>query len=636
MAIAPLQIDPKRLEALGPAERTIVTLTTYTDHCLHNRPGYCVKDTSTIGTTWAPCTWKQEEGIGKVVYRKNKVGKKTELVKIGVIDTDGKTIKDGVKIVGEYRTPGLYPESVAWVYRQIANIWKMDNEFAAKLASWSFPKDHRDLKVILAAFMLVQNRRGDPVMDDGKLVFHDDDFRSVGEAMLLLRAGKASFDPKLLLRVGDVLRLPEVASINRELGFGKSARNPAMGRFERVVSKWLANMEANPKILTDLVKKGWRTSIMDATRRVGFKPTTKRFFEILRWKQLQSEDGRRTLAIGEDVATAESWEGLTEGEICKKITKDKPNYKRIVGLLPTSVGMTRAIMACAIETKGVLSDADLVILTPSLEDLGLLGVPDIKARHAAALSKATNQRAVNVARNVKSTETVEALVAAADSATAKALEEVTRGLRVYVVVDKSGSMEKALAMAIEYLTKFLGGFPLDRCHVSVFNTMGSEIVLKAGSAVAVQHAFKGHAAAGGTAYHEGVRVLVSKYKPADGEDALFIFIGDEGDTSGGTHHIRKVFADSGVNPVAFGMLHVGGVAHFVHQVANEMNIPCFDIDVGIFNDPYAVTRTLQNLIRNTPVGNTTVARPAAVVRKTLVQEIMEYPILVPPQWAIAA
>jgi hypothetical protein len=626
------QIDPKRLEKLGPAERTINALTTYTDHCVHNRPGFVVKDKSTIGTTWAPCTWKAEgDPIAKVVYRKDKVGKKTVEVKIGVLDADGKTIRDGAKVVGEYRKPGLYPESVAWVYRQVADIWKMDNEFAAHLASWSFPKDHRDLKVILAAFMLVQSRSGEPVMDDGKVAFMDDDYRAVGEAMLLTRGSKTAFDEKLLLRVGDVLRLPQVATINRELGFGKSARNPAMGRYDKTVIKWLSNLEANIGILTALIKKGWRTSIMEEARRVGFKPTNPKFFELLRWKQKQSVDGRRTLAIGTEVVAAETWEGLDEGAICKKIAETKPNYKRVVGMIPA---MTRAIMAACIETKGCISDADLIILTPTLEDLGLLAVPDVKARYDAALAKATNQRAVNIARNVKDVGTAEALVAAADVATAKAMEEVTRGLRVYVAVDKSGSMEGAIEAAKEYLAKFLGGFPLDRCHVSVFNTMGTEVVLKAGSAVAVTQAFRGHTACGGTSYHEGVRVLVNKYKPGPDEDALFIFIGDEGDTSGGTAHIRRVFADSGVNPVAFGMLHVGLGPDFIHRVAAEMGIPCFDIDVGIFNDPYAVTRTLQNLIRNTPVGAATVARPAAVIRKTLVQEILECPLLAKPQWAM--
>ena len=631
MAVA-VAIDPKRLEALGPAERTINALTTYTDHCVHNRPGYVVKDKSTIGTTWSPCTWKAEEG-GKVVYRKDKVGKKTNLVKVGVLDADGKTIKDGNKVVGEYRTPGLYPESIAWVYRQIADVWKMDNEFAAKLASWSFPKDHRDLKVALAAFMLVQTRAGSPVMDGGKVAFLDDDYRAIGEAMLLLRGGKTFFDPKLMLRVGDVLRLSAIADINRELGFGKSARNPAMGRYDKAVLKWLSNLEQNPGVLSGLVKKGWRTSIMELARNVGFKPSVPKFFELLRWKQKQAEDGRRTLAIGDAVAAADSWEGLSEKDICFKIAKEKPNYKRLVGLLPANVGLTRAIMVAAIETKGCVSDADLIILTPTLEDLGLLAVAEVDKRLKAALAAATNQRAVNVARNVKDAGTAEALVAAADSATAVALEEATRGLRVYVIVDKSASMDTSLKVAVECLTKFLGGFPLDRCHVSVFNTVGTEVVLKAGSAVAVEHAFSSHKAGGGTFHHEGVRVLVTKYKPKADEDALFIFIGDEGDTAGGTRPMRDVLEAAGVKPVGFGMLHVGSPGNYVHGMARELGIPCFDIDMGIFNDPYAVTRTLQNLIKTTPVGQGTVVRPMAVARKTLVQEIMECELLARPAWA---
>ena len=638
-AQAQTTIDPKRLEALGPAERTVNAITAYTDHLYHNRSGIVLPNTATpIGTTWFPVTWKDEAGQ-KGVYQLNKVGSKTVPQRLGILSADGKTVRDvrGVA-VGEYRLPGLYPEAVAWTYRQVADIWKMDNDFVAHLASWAHAREHRDLKVVLAAFMLVQSRAGAPVMDGGKVAFHDDDHRAIGEAMCLIRqggaAGKNDFNPKLIARVGDVLKLPQVAEINRTLGFGKSAKNPTLGRWPKAVEKWLANLEANPKSLASLVKAGFRTTVMQLSRTVGYKPETPAFFAVLRWKQVQSADGRRTVAIGVAVAPADTWEGLDEKGVCKKIGKDKPNYKRLVGLLPPSVGLTRAVMAAAIEA-GCLSPADLVILTPTLEDLGLLNVPDVAAKWKAACDAANNQRAVNIAKNVKSAEVAEVLVQAADTATAKVLEEVTRGLRVYVVVDKSGSMENALVKAKEYLTQFLGGFPLDRCHVSVFNTIGTEIVLKANTAVAVEHAFKGHNAAGGTLHCEGVRVLVNKYKPAEGEDALFIFIGDEGDTSGGTQTVIDVLRYAGVAPVAFGMLHVGGHGTYVHDVARELGIPCFDVDVGIFKDVYAVTRTLRHLIATTPVGQSVYANRAPVVatRKPLIREVLETPLLAKPLWA---
>lgn len=632
-----VQIDPKRLETLGPAERVVQTLTTYLDHAVHNRPGIVIKDTSTpIGVKWVPATWKLEGAEGtpqqKVAYELTKVGKKSIPVRRGVLQEDGKTVKEGNVVVGEYRKPGLYPEAVAYMYRQIAEVWKLDNEFAAHLASWSFPKEHRDLKVVLAAFMLVQSRSGEPVMDNGKVAFHDDDFRAIGEAMLLNRGSKNDFNPKLMLRVGDVLAIPQIAEINRTLGFGKSAREAPKGRYTKAMEKWLKSLESNPKALENWVKGGFRTSVMEASRRVGYKPTSQGFFATLRWKQKQAGDGRRVLAIGQEVAAAESWEGLTEKKICQKITKDKPNFKRLVGLLPASVGLTRAVMAAAIEAN-CLSDADLIIMTPTLEELGLLAVPEFAARWKTACDKATNQRAANIARNVKLESTVEALTAASDNVAVKVMEEVTKGLRVYVMVDKSGSMERSLELAKEYLTKFLGGFPLDRTHVSVFNTSGSEIVIKAASSVAVDHAFKGHSAAGGTDHASGLEVLISKYKPADDEDALFIFVGDEGETH--TARLIATIRRHGVLPVGFGLLKVPGQnGSIVQDAARELGVPCFMIDQGIFADPYAITRTLRNLIATTPVGLKPVTQIAPrVVRKTLVQEILETPLLTKPIWA---
>ena len=114
------------------------------------------------------------------------------------------------------------------------------------------------------------------------------------------------------------------------------------------------------------------------------------------------------MAIGKAVKTAESWEGLTELQICERIEKEKISYKRIVGLLPKDVGVTRAIMASAIEARS-LSDKDLVILTPTLEDLGLLKVKSVKARWEKATQAATDMRAANIARNVRSKEVKETL-----------------------------------------------------------------------------------------------------------------------------------------------------------------------------------------------------------------------------------
>lgn len=630
----------QRVEALGPAERIINAITQYTDHMVHNRPGLVVTDArQRIGCRWDQATWVKE-GDQKVVYRVQKVGKRQAKTRVGVMNGTNE-VRDGNRLVGQFRNPGLFPEVVAYLYTQVAEVWKVDNEFAAKWASYAFEnEENRDLKVLLAAFMLVQSRFGEPVKD-GDETFQDADYRAVGEAMCLLHNKKKgyTFNPKLLLRIGEVLETPGVAEVNRKLGFGQSGRSAVVGRYYKVAEKYLHHLELNPKILEKLIKEGHRTGIMALARKVGFKPTTESFFDLLRWKQVQSKEGHRTLSVGKKVKKADSWEGLTEEQICKKIVKGKFGYKVMVGKIPSTIGITPAIMAACIEAGGV-SDNDLIILTPTLEELGLLKDGDIQKRWKAATEKAENQRAANIARNVKSKEVKEELVAAADKAATKAVEEVTKDFRIYVVVDRSGSMEGAIEKAKEYCSKFVGSFPLDRLHVCVFNTEAKEIKIERATKAGVEQAFRGVHAGGGTQYWTGTQFLLQKYPPKADEDVLVIYVGDEEDPN--ADGIVQVFRQRNVQPVAFGLLHVdsygAGVPRWagvertvIQQAAAALGIPCFKIDEQIFADAYAVPRTIRNLIASTPVGK--IAGPAPVKRVSLVQQILDTPLLQKPVWA---
>lgn len=620
----------QRIENLGPAERVIQTLLAHADHMVHNRPGYVTPAPGTVGgVRWEPVTHKVEEGQ-KVVYRLVKQGKKNTKVRVGVMGDDLK-IREGGRIVGEYRRPGLFPEIAAWMYQQVAEVWKLDNEFAARWASFAFAEEHRDLKVVLCAFMLVQNRRGDPVRENGEILFHDEDYRAVGEAMCLIRRpdGK-DLNPKLLLRVGELLRLPQIADINRALGFGKSAKNPALGRWPDAVRKWLRHREQNPKMLAGLVKAGFRTTVMELSRSIGYKPATETFYATLRWKQKQSPAGHRRMAIGVDVTPAESWVGLTEAEICQRIVDTKPSWKRIAPMIPTNIGVSRAIVAAAVEA-GAMSNADLIILTPTLEDLGLLTVEPVKSRWETAIREAENQRAANIAARVKNKETQDALHTAAETAVKKAVEEVVKGLVIYFMIDISGSMQNALEQSKDYLVRLLGGFPLDKLRVAVFNDVGRVVTIKHPSKAGVEAALRGFQAGGGTAYGEGVRAL-QDFKPGPDEDALFIFVGDQD-----PDHPRSDFSarvrQSGLNPVAFGLLEVtaGHPGDIVERTAVALQIPCFRIDAGVFNDPYSIPRTLRNLIAATPVGKLTPERQ--IPRFTLVERILKTDLLAKPVWA---
>lgn len=609
---------------IGPAERLVQTVLTHADHLVHNRPGVVVRDErSPLGVAWAPVTHRLVGGR-VVVFALEKRGRKTIERALGVRTELNQVRADDGRIVGDYRPAGLFPEAATWLYAQIAEVFRLDNELCARWASYAFGEEHRDLKTALAAFMLVQDRKGDPVRDGAQVAFFDDDFRDVGEAMVLLRRKDGrDLSPKLLLRVHELLTLSGVAAINRALGFGRSARRAPLGRWPKVVEKWLRHREENPKLLEGLVKAGYRTTVIALATRVGFKPASPKFFALLRWKQAQAKDGRRAIAIGEALRPAETWARLDEAQICQAITEQKPDYKRIVGLLPPGLGLTRAILAAAVEA-GSLSDKDLVVLTPTLEELGLLDVRPIRERWARALELAEDARAANVARNVRGRAVKDALAEAADRAVQAAVAEVQRQLRVYFLVDVSGSMQDAIARAKGHVAKFLHAFPPAQLHVAVFNTQGRELEIKHPSALGVEVAFRGIVAGGGTDYGAGVRAL-ARHRPGADEDALCIFVGDE-EASPFDAAVRA----AGIAPVAFGLLKVSGgpADEAVRRTAANLGIPCFPIDERTFDDPYAIPRTIRALVAATPVGASTSA-----TRKSLVEIILATELLKKPAWA---
>lgn len=617
---------------LGPAEHIIKALLDPHDHMYHGRPGMVTPDpTKTVGVLWEPVTHKTE-GDKKVVYKLHK-GKQPNTL-VGDLWKDN-TIRVGRRKVAEFRPPGLFPEVAIWMYRQVSEVWKLDNEFAARWASYAFADEHRDLKTVLAAFMLVQSRKGDPEFDDGKVLFYDKDFRDVGEAMVLLtRKDKRHLDAKYIKRVRQLLELPGVIEINRELGFTKSARKPALGRWKKAVAKWLAYREQNPAMLAGLVKAGYKTTVISLAKQVGFKPQSSEFFEVLGWKQQQSKDGHRQIAIGQEIATKdETWEGLTEEQVCERVMAEKPNFKRLVGMVPKSVGMTRAVTAAAVEA-GCFSDKELVIHAPTLEALGLIpGVQSIREKLDAALKRQEDTRSANIAKRMKQQDLQDKLETAAEETAQKVVEEAMRDLMLHFIVDISSSMGPAIQEAKEYINVLLPAFPKERVRVSVFNQVGRELDIPHYSAKGVEAAFRGLYASGGTNYGAGVTALMP-HKPAEGQDLLTIFVGDgcNFDRERGVP-FDQAFRVSGLEPVALGLIHVGRRGYAVEETAQALGVPCFQIDKQTFADPaYGITRTIRRLIETTPVGQRLPGR-AAPKRVSLVDKILKTELLQKPVWA---
>ncbi len=587
--------DPKKPplpeKQMGPAEKLLDLVLSSSAHLWHNRPGYDVKG------TWHPPVKKGAPAP-----------------------------KNGVPV-----KPGLHAPAAVELYERLLEIYELNAELFAHFASYALTQtDWRDLKVACAALMLVQKKSGQPVKeDDGKVAFHDDDFRAIGEAMLLHYEKKSArmMTPKGVLRVAELLEHEEIAKLNRKAGFADPAsKKPPLGRWKRAAEKWLRQREKNPAMLQGLVKAGFKETLKALSRKAGFKPESQAFFEVLGWKQKQAAGGHRTVGLTElKLQKSDRFDGLTEAEICEAIENQRLTYKEVVGRLPKDVGLTPAIMVALLPT---LSDKDLRIMTPTLEELGLMAEPEVRARWEAAIATATDQRALNIAKNVRSKEIREKLEEAADVAAKKAVAEATEELdvRVMFLVDKSGSMEGAIEKSKDALSKILAGFPLEKLHVATFDTIGTVLRPKAASRAAVQHMLGGVKAGGGTTHAAAVRALYNDgVRVPAAARLVVIVVGDEAGEAG--DQFARVFRECGYDVAAMALLvSVAGNAargQSVRSCAGQLRVPFSEVDVTHFDDPYQVPRVLKALL-DAPVA----AGPAAAgAQHGWVEKVMKTPLL---------
>jgi hypothetical protein len=544
---------------LGPAEKLLDLVLSSSAHLWHNRPGV------NVDGTWHPRKGRTQRG-------------------------------------GRPVDPGLFVPAAVALYSRLVEIYELNPDLMAHFASYALTEtDWRDLKVACCALMLVQPRSGQPVHDDdGSVAFSDDDYRTIGEAMILHYEKKSArmMTPKAILRVGELLENDEIAELNRAAGFADPAAKKApLGRYKRAAGKWLALREKNLPMLQGLVAAGYKETIKKIARKVGYKPDGQVFFEVLGWKQKQSAEGHREVGLGElNLQKRERFDDLSEAEICETIERDRLSYKDVVGRLPKDIGLTPAIMVACLPS---LSDRDIRQLTPTLEELGLLEEPSIRNRWEEAIEASTDQRALNIAKNVRDDKLKEKLEEAADHAARKAIEEVTHDIdvRVMFLIDKSGSMQGAIEKSKEALSRILAGFPVDKLHIASFDTFGTVMRPKAPSRVAVQHMLARVQANGGTIHGAALHAF-----RRDGVDVprdanlVVIVVGDEWGEEG--RDFARTFEQLGYHPDAMALL--VNVAYqrgtTVQNCAAHMGVPFSEVTVEQFDDPYQVPRVLKALL----------------------------------------
>jgi hypothetical protein len=574
---------PLPREQMGPAEKLLDLVLSSSAHLWHNRPGV------DVGGKWMPA-------------------------------------RDRNTPRGRPVAPGLFVPAAVELYTRLLEIYELNVELVARFASYALTEtDWRDLKVACAALMLVQPHAGQPVRDDdGDIAFHDDDLRGIGEAMVLhyQRKSPRMMTPKAVLRVAQLLETDEIATLNRAAGFGDPAgTKPILGRWPKAATKWLAIRETNPPMLQGLVRAGFKETIKTIARKVGYKPSSEQFFATLGWKQTQAEGGHRSLGLdGLELEKSERFDGLSEAEICEAVVEQNLGFKDVMGRLPSDVGLTPAIMVALLPT---LSDRDLRQLTPTLEELGLMADPEIRAAWERAIEAATDQRGLNIAKNVRSAELRERLEASADKAAEKAVAEATKELDVHVMflIDRSGSMQGAIEASIEALTRILAGFPLEKLHIASFDTMGTVHRPKAANRAAIKHMLAGISASGGTMHGAAVRALhAAGVRIPEGATLVVIVVGDEGGETGTT--LADAFRSHGYTPAAMALIlnvaYTRGTT--VVDCARALGIPCSTVTVEAFEDPYQVPRVLRTIL-DAPVAS------GPTVTAGWVERVMKTPIL---------
>jgi hypothetical protein len=285
------------------------------------------------------------------------------------------------------------------------------------------------------------------------------------------------------------------------------------------------------------------------------------------------------------------------------------------------VGLTPAVMAALLPS---LSDRDLRMLTPTLETLGLMADPEIRQRWEQAIASAEDQRSLQVAKNVRSKELRERLEESADNAARKAVAAGTaeQDVRVMFLIDKSGSMEGAIASSKEALSRILAGFPADKLHVASFDTMGTVLMPRAATRAGVQHMLAGIKASGGTVHAAGVRALhQSGVRVPPGARLIVIVVGDEAGETG--DQFARVFADCGYQVAALAIIVSvsSGRGQTVRGCAAWLKVPFAEVAVEAFDDPYQVPRVLKTLLE-APIPTGTGAAHSGWVEK-----VMKTPVL---------
>lgn len=533
---------------------------------------------------------------------------------------NGKWTPRGKNRTAQAIPPGLYEPDAIRLWDLIQSLYQVDPMFVGQLASYAMRQlDWRDLKVVLAAYLLVQPQAW---------------LREVGEAMILPLGGdipqKRRMRPKDVYRVGEILRSPGIVSRVRTQ-FGYTSKCP-MGAYRRTLQKWLLIRERIPGAIQGLVGSGYTGVVRSLAQQARYIPERWDFFRLLRWKQ--TPNAHRIFGIGESIQPVETWDGLDENAIVKQIKKSNKSYMTLVGKLPPAIGLTKSILQALIKR---MSAQDVLIALPAIEAAGLLGDPTVTKIVEKAVKSAQDHRAATVKKNLKTEAAKDLADKAVAAANTKAIKDAVpdRDVRVMFLLDISGSQQGGIEISKEILPKLLTGLDPQRVHAVAFNSDARMLYDGKGTKTdlairQIDQVLKGLRATGATLHQAGIRALSALgVKRHPNEILILLVVGDEDGEEGSS--LVSAMRDAGLVPDAIGFVYnpVGGRGWTLRTCASHLQVPLVDVEIGDLKDPYQIPKFLRGLV-DAPVMQVAHSTAPQMARFSLLEKISLEPLLVPP------
>jgi hypothetical protein len=516
-----------------------------------------------------------------------------------------------------------------------------DPIFLAHLTSYVIKKsDNKDLKTIITLVNALSDADGTP-FDPSDTDLRKPNLRLVSHAAI------QQLDPKQVRRIFELAGLKTSTRgrlVPRKFGIDNNISVHIPRSLRSAVRKYLRFRESTPNGVTGIVKAGLKNIFSDLFRLSHTKPMPTTAIK-LRWEQKDN-----SITKGDFIQSIFDFSGLSDVQVAKKIVSENISARAALG----AIDKLTPVIAVAI--LQVATGDEVIILTKMLEDSGILTDKEVQKEYKKKVK--TSKNAIDRIKSFAD-KTSRDISCALDESRAAAKQEMfekkTTGLgKVFFHLDLSGSMQVSIDWIKNNASTIIEMIPEDKFGWGAFNSNKIYIANpKKYSVAGINQALYGMRASGGTdclALYETAR---SKNSEVD------IFITDQGHTGGHykslltgrtyselSDRIKQYHIDHPDHPKPKACIVIDSTMTDRGAVNSRTPLNAVVISGRAFvSEMDAVKRAYEANGIPVTVFPTVMALNSALLteqiaiaskgRMAIIDEIMEIPLLHPPQWYFA-